>query len=35
MEVLYEMFSPGEKFVECYVEGQRIEKENVWFLNHS
>ena len=35
MEVLYGMFSLVEKFVECYVEGQRVEKENVWFLNHS
>ena len=29
------MFSLVEEFVECYVEGQRVEKENEWFLNHS
>ena len=29
------MFSLVEKFVECHVEGQRVEKESVWFLNHS
>ena len=29
------MFSLVEKLVECYVEGQRVEKENLWFLNHS
>ena len=28
-------FSLVEKFVECHVEGQRVEKENVWFLNYS
>ena len=29
------MFSLVEEFVECYVEGQRVEKENEWCLNHS
>ena len=29
------MFSLVEEFVECYLEGQRVEKENEWFLNHS
>ena len=28
-------FSLVEEFVECYLEGQRVEKENEWFLNHS
>ena len=31
---LWDVYSSG-KFVECYVEGQRVEKENVWFLNHN
>ena len=31
----YGMFSLVEEFVECYVEGQRVEKEHEWFLNHS
>ena len=35
MECSLWMFSLVEKFVECHVEGQRVEKENVWFLNHS
>ena len=29
------MISLVEEFVECYLEGQRVEKENKWFLNHS
>ena len=29
------MFSLVEEFVECYLEGQRVEKKNEWFLNHS
>ena len=29
------MFSLVEEFVECYLEGQGVEKENKWFLNHS
>ena len=33
--VLCGMFSLVEESVECYLEGQRIEKENEWFLNHS
>ena len=29
------VFSLVEEYVECYLEGQRVEKENEWFLNHS
>ena len=29
------MSSLVEEFVEYYLEGQRVEKENEWFLNHS
>ena len=29
------MFSLVEEFVEYYLEGQRVVKENEWFLNHS
>ena len=29
------MISLVEEFVECYLEGQRVEKENKWFLTHS
>ena len=29
------MFSLVEEFVGCFLEGQRVEKENEWFLNHS
>ena len=29
------MFSLVEEFMECYLEGQRVEKENEWFLNYS
>ena len=29
------IFSLVEEFVECYLEGQRVEKENRWFLTHS
>ena len=29
------MFSLVEEFVECYVKGQRVEKENGWFLYHN
>ena len=28
------MFNLVEESVECYVEGQRVEMENEWFLNH-
>ena len=28
------MFSLVEEFVECYLEGQRVEKGNKWFLIH-
>ena len=31
----FRMFSLVEEFVECYLEGQRLEKETEWFLNYS
>ena len=35
MYEIKEMISLVEESVECYLEGQRVEKENKWFLNHS